>query len=221
MILTKSKSMKVLIIIYVRVFLLALYIRIGIKRPLIYYICILINIERNFVKEFETEKKESFYTRLYRFGLNIYPAYRRSSGRVRFISDDWKEMHVSIKLGLRNWNINMSVFGGSIYASIDPIFAIQLRNIFGKEYVIWDKEAHIVFKKPIKKKVAASFIIDDDVIAEIKNNLEEKGEYYLTLPVKFVDKVGNVHMKATKVVYIATKESYARKIKRKKEFLIK
>ena len=173
------------------------------------------------MKEFETHRKESSYTKLYKFGLNIYPAYRRSSGRVRFISDDWREMHVCIKLGLRNWNINMSVFGGSIYASIDPIFAIQLRNIFGKEYVIWDKEAHIVFKKPIKKKVVANFIIEDEIIEEIRNNLSVKGEYYLTLPVEFVDKLGNVHMKATKVVYIATKESYAKKINRKKELLNK
>ncbi len=171
------------------------------------------------MKEFETERKESLYTKFYKFGLNIYPAYRRSSGRVRFISDDWKEMHVCIKLGLRNWNINMTVFGGSIYASIDPIFAIQLRNIFGKEYVIWDKEAHIVFKKPIKKKVVASFIIEDEVIEEIRENLKKRGQYYLKLPVEFVDKAGNVHMKATKVMYIATKESYFRKIKKKKDEL--
>ncbi|MCK5847041.1 MAG: YiiD C-terminal domain-containing protein [Bacteroidales bacterium] len=168
------------------------------------------------MKEFVTDRKESLYTKIYKLGLNIYPAYRRSSGRVRFISDDWKEIHVCIKLGIRNWNINMTVFGGSIYASIDPIFAIQLRNIFGKEYVIWDKEAHIVFKKPIKKKVVANFIIEDDVIAEIKDSLNSKGEYYLKLPVEFVDKVGNVHMSATKVVYIATKESYEKKIRRKK-----
>ena len=173
------------------------------------------------MKEFETTRKESFYTKLYKLGLNIYPAYRRSSGRVRFISDDWREMHICIKLGLRNWNINMTVFGGSIYASIDPIFAIQLRNIFGKEYVIWDKEAHIVFKKPIKKKVAAKFIIEDATIDEIRKSLKDKGEYYLTLPVEFVDKSGNVHMKATKVVYIATKESYSIKIQKKKEALKK
>ena len=173
------------------------------------------------MKEFDTHRKESFYTSLYKLGLNIYPAYRRSSGRVSFISDDWREMHVRIKLGLLNWNINMTVFGGSIYASIDPIFAIQLRNIFGKEFVIWDKEAHIVFKKPIKKKVVANFIIDDSVIEDIRASLKLKGEYYLTLPVEFVDKAGNVHAKITKVVYIATKESYAAKIRKKKEALKK
>ncbi len=171
------------------------------------------------MKEFDTQRKESFYTRLYRFALNLYPAYRRSSGRISFISDDWKEIHVRLKLGIRNWNINMSVFGGSIYASIDPIFAIQLRNIFGKHYVIWDKEAHIVFKKPIKKKVAANFIITDEVIGEIQAGIDKDGEYYLTLPVEFVDLKGNIHMSSTKVVYIATQEAYAKKLEKKKALL--
>ena len=151
--------------------------------------------------------------------LNLYPAYRRSSGRVSFISDDWKEVHVRLKLGLRNWNINMSVFGGSIYASIDPIYAIQLRNIFGKHFIIWDKEAHIIFKMPIKKKVAANFIITDEVIEEIQKGLDKEGEYYLSLPVEFVDKKDNVHMSSTKVVYIATQEAYAKKLEKKKALI--
>lgn len=168
------------------------------------------------MKEFNTNRTESLKSRWFKYFFNLYPAYRRSSGRVSFISGDWQEIHVRIKLGIRNWNINMSVFGGSIYASIDPIYAIQLMNIFGKGYVIWDKEAHIVFKKPIKKKVVAKFIIEENVISEIRKNLEETGEYYLTLPVNFVDKEGNIHMEAVKVVYIATKEAYTEKIRLKK-----
>jgi hypothetical protein len=171
------------------------------------------------MKEFKTEREESLYSRWFRFGVNHFPAFRRSSGRVRFISSDWKEIHVRIKRGFRNTNYNGSIYGGSIYAAIDPIYAIQLIQIFGKDYVVWDKKAVIDFKRPIKKKAIAQFIFTDDLIETIRQNLELKGEYYFDLPVSFVDESGFVYAEIDKTLFIATREFYKQKIAKKKQEL--
>ena len=168
------------------------------------------------MKEFKTEREESLYSRWFRFGVNHFPAFRRSSGRVRFISSDWKEIHVRIKRNIRNTNYNGTIYGGSIYAAIDPIYAIQLIQIFGKDYVVWDKKAVINFKRPIKKKAAAQFIFTDELIQTIQQNLEQKGEYYFDLPVCFVDESGFVFAEIDKTLFIATKAFYKQKIEKKK-----
>jgi len=169
------------------------------------------------MKEFKTHRKESLYSRWYRFGVNHFPAFRRSSGRVRFISSDWKEIHVRIKRNFRNTNYNGSIYGGSIYAAIDPIYAIQLIQIFGKGYVVWDKKAVINFKRPIKNKAAARFIFTDELIETIQQNLDQNGEYYFDLPVYFVDDTGFVYVEIDKTLFIATKEFYKQKIAKKKQ----
>ncbi|MCK5857240.1 MAG: YiiD C-terminal domain-containing protein [Bacteroidales bacterium] len=172
------------------------------------------------MKEFKTDRKESLHSRWFRFGLNHFPAFRRSSGRVRFISGDWKEIHVRLKRNWRNTNYNGTIYGGSIYAAIDPIYAIQLIQIFGKDYVVWDKKAVIDFKRPIKKKAVAQFIFNDDLIETIRQKLAKKGEYYFDLPVSFVDHTGIIYAEIDKTLFIATKEFYKKKIEMKKlEFL--
>jgi hypothetical protein len=72
--------------------------------------------------KFPTSRKESFKTKLNRFLFNIFPAYRRGGGRVAFISSDWYEVHVCLNLNWTTKNYVGSVFGGSIYAAIDPIY---------------------------------------------------------------------------------------------------
>ena len=168
------------------------------------------------MKEFKTERKESLYSRWFRFGINHFPAFRRSSGRVRFVSGDWKEIHVRIKRNFRNTNYNGSIYGGSIYAAIDPIYAIQLIQIFGKEYVVWDKKAVIDFKRPIKKKAIARFTFTDELIDTIRKELDKNGEYYFDLPVNFVDETGFVYAEIDKTLFIATKAFYKQKIEKKK-----
>ncbi|MCK5840431.1 MAG: DUF4442 domain-containing protein [Bacteroidales bacterium] len=169
------------------------------------------------MKEFKTQREENLKSRWLRFGVNHFPAFRRSSGRVSFISSDWKEIHVRIKRNFRNTNYNGSIYGGSIYSAIDPIYAIQLIQIFGKEYVVWDKKAVINFKRPIKKKAVAQFLFTNELIETIRGKLEKDGEYYFDLPVNFVDHTGFVYAKIDKTLFIATKKFYKAKIEKKKQ----
>ena len=103
------------------------------------------------------------------------------------------------------------MFGGSIYAALDPIFMIQLIHILGERYVVWDKAAYIHFIRPVKGKVCARFLIDDSQIDEIKQEIKEKNEIGIELPVSFTDKQDIVYAKVVKTIYIADKEYYNQK----------
>ena len=78
------------------------------------------------MKFFETNRKESLKTKLLRFGLNFFPAYRGSGARAIFVSDDWKEVHIKLPLNWRTRNYVGTIFGGSMYSAVDPIYMLQL-----------------------------------------------------------------------------------------------
>ncbi|NNG27826.1 MAG: hypothetical protein HKM87_09895 [Ignavibacteriaceae bacterium] len=55
-----------------------------------------------------------------------------------FISVDLKEVYVKLGLKWITRNYVGSVFGGSIYEALDPIYMVQLLNILENKYVVWD-----------------------------------------------------------------------------------
>lgn len=156
---------------------------------------------------FPTDKRESFQSKQKRWLFNLVPAYRRSGGRVIFISDDWKEIHVKLSLNWRTRNYVGTVFGGSIYAALDPIYMVQLIQLLGKAYIVWDKAAEIKFIKPIKSTVYARFVITDDLIDEIKAHIAINKKMNIQLPVTFQDEQGTVYAQSIKTLYIAEKTS--------------
>lgn len=168
------------------------------------------------MKCFSTEKKESAYTRLYRAGFNLFPAYHCSGGKVQFIADDWKEIHVSVKLKLKTRNYVGTVFGGSSFGALDPMYMIMLIKVLGPDYVVWDKAASVKFIRPVSKKVCARFRVDDALITKIKETVAREKEMTLTLPVWFEDKAGKKYVEMHKTLYIADKAFYKEKRKRKK-----
>ncbi len=167
------------------------------------------------MKCFDTHNSESLYTRLYRLGFNLFPAYHCSGGKVEFIAGNWHEIHVSVKLKIKTRNYVGTVFGGSSFGALDPMFMIQLIKILGPGYVVWDKAATVKFLRPISRKVCARFLVDDRLIARIKKTVEEKKEMDITLPVWFEDKAGKKYVEMDKVLYIADKVHYTEKRKRK------
>ena len=166
------------------------------------------------MKRFDTDKEENFRSKLKRLFFNLFPAIRGTGGWVSFISDDWRELHIRLPLSWRTRNYVGTVFGGSIYASTDPFYMVQLINILGDKYVVWDKSATIKFKRPIKKSVFARFLITDEILAEIKNNVKENGFYNIELPILLQDKQKIVYAEIIKTIYIANKTYYQERKKK-------
>ncbi len=160
------------------------------------------------MKQFKTDKNENLKSKLRRLAFNLFPAIRGTGVWVSFISEDWKELHIRLPLSWRTRNYVGTIFGGSIYASTDPFYMLQLMKILGKEYVVWDKGAQIKFKKPIKKTVYARFIITDEILGEIKSKVMQGSSYTIDLPILLQDKQNVVYAEITKTIYIADKTYY-------------
>jgi acyl-coenzyme A thioesterase PaaI-like protein len=148
---------------------------------------------------------ENFKSRRFRWFFNFFPAYRGSGGRVTYIADDFREVRVKLRLFWRTKNYVGTIFGGSIYARIDPIYMLMLIHILGPEYVVWDRAAKIRFKKPGKDTLYADFRISHYEIDEIKRLAETELSIDRIYDVELKDKNGVVHAMIEKTLYIAKK----------------
>lgn len=150
---------------------------------------------------------ESLKSRIFRWGFNFFPAFRGTGGKVTYIAEDWREIRVKLPLSWRTRNYVGTIYGGSIYGAVDPIYMLMLMHILGPGYVVWDKAAKIRFKKPGRDTLYVEFHLSDEEIEEIRHRAEiEKSidrEYLLELK----DKNGVVHAFIEKTLYISKKRS--------------
>jgi hypothetical protein len=166
---------------------------------------------------FKTEKVENLKSKIKRIGFNFFPAYRRTGGRIVFISEDYKEVHVRLGLNWTTKNYVGTVFGGSIFGASDPIYMVQLYHILGNEdYIIWDIEGHVKFLKPIKKNVFAKFVITDDLVNEIKIETSAEKKHTIKLVTTFEDENQVVYAEVERTIFISYK-----KFKRKRDTISK
>ena len=71
----------------------------------------------------------------------------------------------------RSHNVNLvgTHFGGSLYSMVDPHLMILLSQRLGPDYVVWDKEANIDFRKPGRGTVHATIRITDEEVEAIRS----------------------------------------------------
>jgi hypothetical protein len=142
-----------------------------------------------------------------RWGFNLWPCYRGTGARVTFIAADWREVQVRIPLSWRTRNYVGTIFGGSLYAAVDPFYMIMLMKNLGPGYVVWDKAASIRFRKPGRGLLRASFRLEEAEVAEIRRLLLEQPKVDRTYTVQLVDSAGVVHAEVEKVIHISMRKS--------------
>lgn len=154
---------------------------------------------------------------IYKYGFNLSPMYRRSTGRIIAVSDDLYSVRIRIKLSYKNSNYVGSIFGGCLFSATDPIFMIQLLNILDENYVVWDKAASIKFKRPARETCYADFIFTNEEIEKIKTDVSEHHEIDLEKHIQLTNKDSSiVFAVVSKTIYIADKKYYKEKQKKKK-----
>ena len=149
---------------------------------------------------------ESFRTRLTRWGFNLWPCYRGTGGRVTYIAADWREVRVRLPLSWRTRNYVGTIFGGSLYAAVDPFYMIMLMKNLGPGVVVWDKAASIRFRKPGRGTLTAVFRLDQPELAEIQGLLQEHPKVDRTYTIQLVDREGVVHAEVQKVIHISNRQ---------------
>jgi acyl-coenzyme A thioesterase PaaI-like protein len=145
---------------------------------------------------------ESFQSRRMRWGFNLFPAYRGTGARITYIASDYREIRVRLPLSWRTRNYVGTIFGGSLYGAVDPIYMIMLIKILGPEYVVWDKSASIRFRRPGRSMLFAHFRIEEEEIATIRRLAEENPSIDRVYTVDLADSDGVVHANVEKTVYI-------------------
>ena len=145
---------------------------------------------------------ESWNTRVSRWGFNWFPAYRSTGARIDYIAADWREVRIRLPLTWRTRNYVGTMFGGSMYAAIDPIYMVMLIKLLGAGYEVWDKAAHIVFRRPGRCTLRATFRVDPGDLEAIRAvvALDGKAEHRFT--VDLLDTAGEVVASCEKLLSI-------------------
>ncbi len=150
---------------------------------------------------------ESLKTRLMRWRFNFFPAYRGTGARITYIADDWREVRIKLPLNWRTRNYVGTIYGGSMYAAVDPMYMVMLIRVLGPDYVVWDKSATIQFKRPSRSTLYASFTLDEEEIESIKAELARNPALDRVYHVDLTDHDGLVYASVEKTIYIRRKEA--------------
>ena len=148
---------------------------------------------------------------LFKIFFNASPMYRRSTGRVTSVSKDFWTVEVKIPLTYKNRNYAGTIFGGSMFSATDPIYMVQLIQIIGTDYIVWDKSSVVKFKRPANTDAYVVFQFKEDEISNLKKQVEEEKEVELKKLVELKNKDGKVFCEIEKVIYVADKAYYKEK----------
>ncbi len=140
-------------------------------------------------------------SRLLRWKFNLFPAYRGTGARVIYVASDFREIRIRLPLSWRTRNAVGTIFGGSMYGAVDPMYMIMLMRLLGRAFVVWDKAAEIRFLKPGRSTLHATFTIDEQELQAIRNEAAH-GPIDRHYRVDLLDEHGVAHATVTKTIYI-------------------
>ncbi len=146
-----------------------------------------------------------------RWSFNWFPAYRGTGARITYIARDWREVRIRLPLNWRTRNYVGTIFGGSMYGAVDPIYMMMLIRILGPEYTVWDKAASISFIKPGKRTLYASFRLSDQEIDLIRTATLRNPSIERVYRVALADAENVVYATVEKTVYIRKKQDGEKK----------
>lgn len=149
---------------------------------------------------------ESPGSRLRRWAFNLYPAYWCTGARITYLADDFREVRIRLPLNWRTRNYVGTIFGGSMYAAVDPVYMIMLIENLGPRYRVWDKAASIRFREPGRDTLRARFLLDQEELDEIRSVLETEPKTDRRFSVDLVGEAGEVHATVEKVVHVRKRE---------------
>jgi hypothetical protein len=149
---------------------------------------------------------ESWSTRWARWGFNLFPAYRGTGARIAHIRDDWTEIRIRLPLSWRSRNYVGTIYGGSMYGAVDPVYMIMLMKQLGPGYTVWDKAATIRFRRPGRSTLYATFALSPEVVAAIRDELTRLPKLERTFSVDLADAAGTVHATIEKVIHVSRRD---------------
>ena len=139
---------------------------------------------------------------VFRRGINLWPPFVGAGVRVIRVSSDFREIDVSLKLGLLNRNCFGTQFGGSMFAMTDPFFALMMLHSLGPGYIVWDKAGSIRYRKPGRGNVYARFRLPAAAIARARRVTARGAKHEPTFRVSIVDRDDEIVAEVEKTLFI-------------------
>ncbi len=137
-----------------------------------------------------------------------FACYRGTGGRLKYIAEDWSEVRLDLPLTWRTRNYVGTIFGGSIYSAVDPIYMLMLIRRLGPDFLVWDKSATIQFKRPGRETLHARFLVGDDELEAVRSALETQRSIDRTYAVDLVDGSGIICATVEKIIYIRRRDQH-------------
>ena len=125
--------------------------------------------------------------------------------RCIYLAADYRTAEVSLRLHWYNRNYVGTHFGGSLFSMTDPWYMLLLMQCLGREYWVWDRRATIDFMHPGRGRVTARFVLDDAILAEIREHTAAGEKYLPTFSIEVNDEAGQLVAQVVKTVYVKRK----------------
>lgn len=136
----------------------------------------------------------------------LWPPFLGAGVRVKKFNPEVNQIEVEMKLYFGNNNYMHTHFGGSLYSMTDPFFAFILIHNLGREYVVWDKEGTIRYKKPGRGRVSAKFIVTLERLNEIRLMADTESKVEPKFYTEIIDEKGEVIAEVEKILYVRRKD---------------
>ncbi len=139
--------------------------------------------------------------------LNLWPPFVFAGIRVREICDEPPSARVELGLHWYNKNAVGTQFGGGLFAMTDPFWMLLTMRALGRDYIVWDKAAEIVFVAPGRGRVTAQFRIEPATLDAIRAATAsgEKHLHWSETELRADD--GSVIARVRKQVYVRRKQA--------------
>jgi len=147
-------------------------------------------------------KGESLRSYLIRFAFNLFPCYRRTGARIVYLSPDLREARIKLPLTWKTKGYNGTLFGGSMYGCVDPVYMVMISFNLGRDYIAWDTAATIDFRKAGRSTLYSTFKLEPGAIESIREALQAQDRVERTFDVALTDDQGVVHAAFTKTILV-------------------
>ncbi|WP_460813035.1 DUF4442 domain-containing protein [Luteimonas pelagia] len=140
-----------------------------------------------------------------RRGLNLWPPFLFTGIHVAELADDWTSARVELRM--RPWNRNYvgTHFGGSLFAMTDPFWMLLMLHAIGDDHIVWDRAGEIVFEKPGRGTVSATFRLDPATVASIRAGTADGDKHLRWFETDVMDREGDVVARVRKQLYVRRK----------------
>jgi acyl-coenzyme A thioesterase PaaI-like protein len=139
--------------------------------------------------------------------VNFWPPFLFNSIAATYIANDFREIHVALKLRFYNRNYVGVHFGGNLFAMTDPWYMLMVMQNLGRDYYVWDKKATIEFISPGRGTVTAKFLLTAEKLEEIRVATANGEKYLPEFTVEIYDAQQHLVARVHKTVYVKPKRS--------------